>query len=456
MKNYPISSQDRTLLELSDSTEEELFQINATIYHYVLSGFIVVGVLVGGLMYWLFEARLNGAVIASATFVVESNRKTVQHLEGGIVHHLLVKEGDYVERNQVVLRLDSTTSDINVDVLGGRLATLIVQRARIIAELNGHSDFSFDVNSDPITKKIGVNELEPFIQKQKELFKAEQIARDAEEELTANRVRRFNDEIEGIQRQRNEGARQKELLEKDVAAYQNLLKKGFTTESRVNGLVREIFRLRSADANLQTSQTRAANQRDEISLNYLGRQKETKEDLTSSLAEIEREIYELRPQYYGAKERQKRIDIVAPVSGKVVNLRFYTNGGVIRPGDDIMDIVPVSDELVIDAKVATKDVEKLFIGQDTRIRLLAYDDTDIPEAVGKITDVSADALTDERDGTEYYVARIKLNEEQPSAIDNLALLPGMPADVFINTGDRTAISYFLQPLRERVARTFVQ
>jgi len=137
-------------------------------------------------------------------------------------------------------------------------------------------------------------------------------------------------------------------------------------------------------------------------------------------------------------------------------MKVYTNGGVIRPGDPILDIVPESDELVIEARIATSDIEKLFVGQGTRVRLSGFDLADVPEADGEITSLSADSLTDERTGASYYVARVRLREQQSAQIKNLELVPGMPADVFINTGERTAFSYLIQPLNNRLARTFVQ
>ena len=155
-------------------------------------------------------------------------------------------------------------------------------------------------------------------------------------------------------------------------------------------------------------------------------------------------------------QRQKRVDVKAPVSGKIVNLNIYTQGGVIRAGEDILDIVPADEALIVAARVSPTDIEKLRIGQETRVRLTAFDQTNVPEAQGIILDLSADSIRDERSGAEYFLAKVQLDEEQSDDVEDLKFVPGMPADIFVNTGERTAISYLLQPLSNRLSRTFIE
>ena len=178
--------------------------------------------------------------------------------------------------------------------------------------------------------------------------------------------------------------------------------------------------------------------------------------LAVEIADVEAQLSAIEPQYDGATERQKRIRIAAPSSGRVVGMTVFTTGGVVRPGAPILDIVPDNDALIVEARIKTTDIEKLRIGQTTRVRLSAFDQGDVPEASGKIFDISADSLEDKRSGEEYYVARVMLDADQPDTVDELELLPGMPADLFVNTGERTAISYLTKPLSERVARTFIE
>lgn len=423
---------------------------------YVLFGMFAVFILIGGMGYWSLTAKLNGAVIAPASFVVESNRKTVQHLEGGIVRDLLVKEGDYVSANQVLLRMDSTDSTINIDVLGAQLAELSIRRARLVAEINSAEVFDIGSTQLRVLAELDPDNRRSLITVQQNLFNAQVRARKSEKEILEQRIIRFEQEIDGLELQRQAGARQLTLLEKDIVGFKTLLKRKLVAASRVNGLQRNKEQLHGADANLVTSQARAANQIEELKLNMISQQRLRHETISTELAEIETRISSIQPQYLGAKERFKRVAITAPVSGRVVGMKVYTKGGVIRSGEPILDIVPETDELVVEARVATKDIDKLYIGQDTRVRLAAFDQADIPEALGKIIGLSADALTDDNDGSQYYAARVRLNDDQQNSINELDFIPGMPADVFVNTGERTAINYFLKPLRDRLARTFVE
>jgi len=423
---------------------------------YIFMGLFALVTLVGGAGYWAFSAKLNGAVIAPASFVVESNRKTVQHLEGGIVKDLLVREGDYVEADQVLLRMDATGDEVNVDVLGSQLSELYVRRARLTSELAQDKVFEFDAEKHPVVGNLAPEERNKLIAVQKALFSEQLEARESEAKVVAQRISRFEEEVAGLAEQRAANERQLVIIDKEIETFEDLLRRQLTAVSRVSAIRRERERLLGSDAELATSQARALNQIDELKLTVLGEKRLRREAIATELAQIETQISSISPQYFGARQKLKRVAEVAPVSGRVVNMKVYTNGGVIRPGDPILDIVPESDELVIEARIATSDIEKLFVGQDTRVRLSGFDLAEVPEADGEITSLSADRLTDERTGANYYVARVRLREQQSAQIKNLEFVPGMPADVFINTGERTAFSYLMQPLNDRLARTFVQ
>ena len=423
---------------------------------FVLMGVITIAVFIGGMSYWAVTSKIDGAVVAPASFVVEGNKKTVQHLDGGIVNELLVTEGDYVEANQVLIRMDSTDNDVNLDVLGNQYTELTVRRARLVAELDEQEDFRFIDLSSSATGKSDVETLKSVFATQKKLFDAQKRARLSEKEILDQRISSLEREIEGIEEQRSSNTRQLEIAKSELVTFESLFKKGLTQISRVNGVKREIERLRGLDASFVTSQARSLNEIGELRLTGLGQQKLRKESVTTELAALEAQIASIEPQYIGALQRQKRIEITAPVSGKVVNMSIYTKGGVIRPGEPILDIVPNDEELVVEAKVNVTDIEKLYVGQSTRIRLTAFDQTDIPEATGLIVDLSADSIVDERSGSSYFLAKIRMDAEQEQQVTDLQFVPGMPADVFVNTGERTAFSYLMQPLNDRIARTFIE
>lgn len=423
---------------------------------FVTFGIFILTFFVGGSVYWALNAELDGAVVAPATFVVEGNRKTVQHLEGGIVSELLVAEGNFVEANQILIRMDSTDNDVNLDVFGNQLADLNVRRVRLLAQFNEKKEFSLADLASTFSSRISDDKLRKVFTTQKQLFETQLKASESEELILAQRITSLEEEIKGLEQQRDANIRQLDIAATELASFETLLAKGLSSKSRVNSIKREIERLKGADASFTTSQARALNQIGELRLSNLSQKKLKKEAISTEINSIEAQISSVKPQYLGALQKQKRIIVRAPVSGHVVNLSIYTKGGVIRPGEAILDIVPVDERLIVEARVNTSDIEKLRVGQNTRIRLTTFDQSDAPEALGKIVDLSADSKKDERTGIDYYVARVKLDDTQTEKIANLDFIPGMPADLFVNTGQRTAISYLLQPLNDRIARTFIE
>ncbi|MGD1884579.1 MAG: HlyD family type I secretion periplasmic adaptor subunit [Paracoccaceae bacterium] len=426
-----------------------------------ITGFVTFGLLavisfLGGAAYWATASKLDGAVVAQATFVVEGNRKTVEHLEGGIVSSILVSNGELVEAGQTLLELDSTDLGVDLDVIESQLSDLSVRRARLMAQLQEADTFDqasvaqmMRVELDPATWATAFTT-------QKLLFDAERRSRDAEEALTAQRIANLEDQVSGLQSQRASNTRQLDITRQELGNLQTLLDKGLVAVARVNARRVEVERLTGVDAALLTQEAQARNQISELQLAGIGARTLRDEAASTELAQIDASLATLEPQFIGASERLKRVAITAPVPGRVVEMTVFTAGGVVRPGAPILDIVPIDQPLVVEARVNTADIEKLHVGQSTRVRLSAFDQGDVPEAEGRIIDISADSLEDERTGDYYYTARVKLDDVQPEEVAALDLVPGMPADLFVNTGERTALSYLTQPLSDRLARTFIE
>lgn len=446
----------RSVLRLEDYNRAEPKGSGTRIRGFVVFGFLVVAGFLGGAIHWATASKLDGAVVAPASFVVEGNRKTVEHLDGGIVSNILVRNGDLVQAGQTLLELDSTDLGVDLDVIKSQISDLSVRRARLLAQLRGADDFgvadaaqAIRVTLDPITWSEAYGT-------QKLLFEAEQRSRKAEEALTDQRIANLQDQVTGLQAQRASNERQVEITQQELANLQTLLKKGLVAVARVNALRVQVERLNGVDASLQTQEAEARNQISELRLASIGAQTLRDEAASTELAQIEASLATLEPQYVGATERLKRVAITAPVSGRVVEMTVFTAGGVVRPGVPILDIVPIDQPLVVEARVNTVDIEKLYVGQSSRVRLSAFDQGDVPEANGMIVDISADSIEDERTGQFYYVARVKLDDDQSAEVATLDLVPGMPADLFVNTGERTALSYLTQPLSDRLARTFIE
>ncbi|WP_299402089.1 HlyD family type I secretion periplasmic adaptor subunit [uncultured Roseobacter sp.] len=423
---------------------------------FVIFGMLVMACFIGGSVFWAQSSKLDGAVVAPASLVVEGNRKTVEHLDGGIIRSILVADGDFVEAGQTLLELDSTDLDVDVNVLGNQLGDLLVRRARLLAQINGADSFVVNETSEMRLIDLPQQEWAAAYLTQRQLFDAEKRARTTEAEILSQRITSLKDQVAGLEEQRASNARQLDITRMELGNLQSLQEKGLVAAARVNARRIEIERLSGLDASLRTQQAQATNQIGELQLTGLSQQKLREEAIAVELAAVEAQLALVEPQFLGASERLKRVVVIAPASGHVVGMTVFTTGGVVRPGTPILEIVPKDDPLVIEARVNTTDIEKLHIGQKTRVRLSAFDQGDIPEANGRIVDISADSLEDDRTGDPYFVARVKLDTEQPDTVADLELLPGMPADLFVNTGEKTVLSYLTQPLKERLARTFIE
>ncbi|WP_298849272.1 HlyD family type I secretion periplasmic adaptor subunit [uncultured Ruegeria sp.] len=443
-------------LTLNDVKIVDVTDVTPGIRMYVLLGLITLLAFVGGSVYWAFASRLDGAVVAPASFVVEGDRKTVEHLDGGIVRSILVTDGEFVEQGQALIRLDSTDIDVDLSVLGSQLGELSVRRARLLAQMRGRTQFVEATAFENF--KEGMNRLHWYSAylTQKQLFDAEFRARATEVEINSQRISALGDQIAGLNEQRVSARNQMDITVQELNNLRSLLKKGLVAATRVSTRQIEVERLSGVDASLRTQIAQAENQVSELKLTLISQQKLRDEVFAGELAVVDAQLDLIRPQYAGAAERRKRIEILAPTSGRVVNLAASTTGGVIRPGEHIMEIVPADQELIVEARVKPGDIDKLKIGQATRIRLSAFAQADVPEALGAIFDISADALEDERTGEAYYKARVKLDEQQSEEVAALDLVPGMPADLFVSTGERAVIAYLAQPVSERLARTFIE
>lgn len=452
------NTRSQELMRLEDYNSDLTYYpaIEPGIGKFVFMGFFILLAFVAGSIYWAFSSKLDGAVVAPASFVVEGNRKTVEHLDGGMIHAILVADGEYVEKGQPLVQLDSTDIDVDLNVLGSQLGELSVRRARLLAQIEGRE--TFDEAEALALFHDGMNPLHwrPAYLTQKQLFDAEARARQTEVQIMAQRVTSLKDQISGLEEQRTSNRKQLEITAEEVAGLNTLLEQGLVTANRVSARRIEMERLTGIDANLRTQRSQAENQIRELDLTSLSQQKLRDESIATELAAVDAQLALVVPQFSGIAERRKRVQILAPATGRVVNLAVTTTGGVIRPGEAILDIVPEDQALIIEARVKTGDIDKLRIGQSTRVRLSAFAQADVPEATGEIFDISADSLEDERSGEEYFLARVKLDAEQPAAVANLDLVPGMPADLFVQTGERTALSYLSQPISDRLARTFIE
>ena len=418
---------------------------------YVALGLMVVLLLFGGLIAWSLTASIGGAVIAPGTVAVESNRKSVEHLEGGIVGALLVREGDRVEAGQLLLRLDDTVERASLAVLDDQLVELRARSARLRAELHDEQTIDF---GPALQARRGELKAQQLLEAETDLFQARKASRESRREVLEQRVAGFQDQIAGLARQQDARSRQIALTEQELVGVEKLHVKGHAPLTRVLELKGRLQQFAALQAEHATDIAIASNSIGETRLRMSGDNQAFLESVSTELRDVQASILNLAERHSAAQARLSRLDISAPQSGIVLGLTAHTIGGVVRPGEPIMEIVPADDALVLEARVQPTDVDKVRAGLRSKIRLSAFDQQTTPEINGTLESISADRLEDPRRGEAYFLARIRIVEDETNKLDGLELVPGMPAEVFIETGERLAISYLLKPLLDNVTRAF--
>ena len=420
---------------------------------YVWAGLLILVGLVSGLVGWSLSARLDGAVVVPGTFSVESSRKTIQHLEGGIISEILVGEGERVRAGQALLRLDSTLDRASLGVVESQLDALLARRARLLAESRGDEEIDFPRD---LTSRQGDPDILAIVAGEQELFAARRVSRAGAAGLTQQRILRFREEIAGLQAQRASNRKEIELVDRELVGLRNLYDKGYATLPRLLALERQAERIRGLVAEHNADIARARNGIEELKLERIQADQDFREAATVELRQVEPQIAGLRERRVAAAQRLKRIEIVAPQDGIVVGIQVNTIGGVIAPGEAILDLLPVGEDLIIEARIPSEDIDRVSRGQASRVRLTAFDQATTPEVPATVLSVSADSFSDEISGARYYNARIRLEDKSGWAAAGIELVPGMPAEVFIQTGTRTALSYFVRPLTDRLTRAFTE
>jgi HlyD family secretion protein len=417
----------------------------------VTAGIAIVVAMLCAFFGWSLYARLDSASLSQGTLVVDSHRKTVQHLEGGILRELLVREGEVVKSGQTVALLDTTQADSQLGQITSQLVAAQARIARLRAEQEGSLVLEFPSEltaqrNDPVVVET--------ISTQQKLFQARWRAYESSEAVLQKRIDQLQEEIASNQSQLTAVTRRLALMEEERANVAQLLEKGFERRPRLLELDRNV-----ADLKGRQGELRGAIARSKQAIG--GAQLEIVNLGDTRLAEIAKELQEARAQeadlndrIRAARDVRQRREVVSPQDGVVTDIRLVTPGGVIGPGQPLMDIVPVDDELIVETRVQPKDIDSVRGGLPARVRLTSYTRTLAPTVEATITYVAADMMTDQRTGDHYFTARARLSRESLAEWPEVRLYPGMPAEVMIVTGERRAIDYLVSPLFDRMRRAF--
>lgn len=415
------------------------------------AGIVVVALLFGGFGTWALTADLASAVLASGIVTVDGKRKQVQHQEGGTVKALLVSDGDRVEMGQPLVLLDETRPQAVYRMTKASHDAALMRQARLAAERDTATDVPVPAELVDVQDAPEVAEL---IAGQRALFAARRESLNGTIEILIQREAQLDREIVGLAAQEKSKARQLELVRDELDGQQQLFSQGLSPKTRVLALEREQARLEGERGELIADIARTEKAIGETRMEVLQRKREFRESVESELRTTQQELFDLRERMVATKDVLDRIVVRAPASGVVVGLDVNTIGGVIAPGETILEIVPDSKELVVEARVSPLDVDSLRIGQPAEVRFTAFRQQTTPLLEGSFVYVSADVMLDERSGQSHYVVRVQVPEDEVRRLGELELVPGMPAEVAIKTGDQRPVDYLVQPIVQSIDRAW--
>jgi HlyD family secretion protein len=431
--------------------DEAKVRTRFSIRRHMIVGLTVVVLLAGGLGGWASTAQISGALIAPGSVVVESNVKKVQHPTGGVVGELRAKDGDVVKAGDVVVRLDDTVTKASLAIVTKNLDGLQARGARLEAEQRGLDKIVFpksltDRADDPDVKAVMASE--------SKLFEVRVNGRIGQKAQLRERVTQLNEEIAGLTAQENAKNQEISLVEKELTGVRDLYDKHLVQLTRLTTLERDMARLAGERAQYVAARAQAKGKITETELQIIQVDKDMVSDVSKDLRETNDKIGEFVERKVTAEDQLRRVDIRAPQNGMVLQSSVHTVGGVITAGDAIMLIVPQTDDLQVEAKVNPQDIDKLQVGQKTLLRLSAFNQRTTPELSGVVTRVSPDVTTDQRTGQSYYTIRVSMPPEEVARLGDVKLIPGMPVEAFVQTGDRTMLSYLIKPLSDQLMRAF--
>jgi HlyD family secretion protein len=418
---------------------------------HLIIGLAVVLVLAGGFGGWASTVQISGALIAPGAVVVDSNVKKVQHPTGGVVGEVRVRDGDLVKAGDIVVRLDDTVTKASLAIVVKTLNGLYARAARLEAEQRGDSKLTFPPQlteraDDPDVKNVMISETK--------LFDVRVTGRTGQKAQLRERISQLNEEIGGLTAQEQAKDKEIALIEKELVGVRQLYDQHLVQLTRLTTLERDAARLNGERAQYISSRAQAKGKITETELQIIQVDKDMVSDVSKDLRETNDKIGEYVERKVTAEDQLRRVDIRAPQDGMVLQNNVHTVGGVITAGDAMMMIVPQADDLSVEAKVDPKDIDKLQIGQKTLMRFSAFNQRTTPELTGAVTRVSADVTTDQRTGQSYYTIRVSLPPSEVARLGDNKLIPGMPVEAFVQTGDRTMMSYLMKPLHDQLMRSF--
>ncbi len=418
---------------------------------YIRAGLITVFVTFVLMLGWSALAPLQSAVVASGRITVASQNKTIQHLDGGLVQEIAVADGDVVVAGQLLVRLDATPLEIQLDNVTEQLVELSANIERLSAE---RDDKQVLVFSDDLEQKANSDSDRSILDTQQALFRARRDAMKSERKVLEQRIEQSANQITGLDKQIRALQQRIRLLNEDLSGLEKLAAKSMVSKTKVREAKRKRSELRGDAAALEGEKARLTENIVETRQQILLRKQEYQKEVVTRLRDLQTRIIDLRTAERSARDKISRVEVRAPVSGKIKGFEIVTLGAVIKAGQSIMEIVPLDQTFKILAEVSPVDVDVLYPGLKAEVRLPVFDDRDFPVIYADLQDVSADIYTGEPGGSPYYKATLVVGSDGMAVLakERANLVSGMPVDVYIQTGERTFLNYLTRPFQNMLAR----
>ncbi|KTD25487.1 HlyD family secretion protein [Legionella lansingensis] len=417
----------------------------------MIFGLVILLVFIGGFFVWSVFFPLDSAAVSEGKFIVEYQHKTIQHLEGGIIAKIYITEGSVVRQNTPLIKLDDTQAKASLEVLQGQVWENLAAEARIFTELNNKPKIDFP---DELMKVANNPKVKKIIAGQENLFTANENTFEGQNKVLNQRIDKFNQEIASLQAQVTSETEQLKLINEEIEAVAYLEARKLIDRPRLLALKREAARLigNRGEHLGQIAKTHQAIGETKSQIYTL--EENRRKELLEELRDTQQKLADLWEKLKAAEDVLKRTLILAPQTGTVIGLKKHTIGGVISPGQDILDIIPSEDKLIIEAEIDPLDINTVRPGLPAKVHLIAYKQRYTPTLEGTVIHVSADIFEDEATHKKFYKARIALNKDELAKLPHVSLYPGMPVQVMIITEKRTAFDYLIAPIRDSFRNAF--
>jgi HlyD family secretion protein len=409
------------------------------------------GMLTFGLGGWVSTVELASAIISSGTLVVSSSVKKVQHPVGGVVEELRAREGMLVAQGDLLVRLDSTMTRASLMIISRSIDEIIARQARLNAELEDRATIEFP---DELLARNDDSRVVDIMNGEAQLFLTRRSARQGLAAQYAERIGQLREQMRGLAEQISAKTREIELINVELRAVRGLWSKSLIHIQRLTAIERESVRLEGERGVLRSTVAQAAGRIAETELQRLQIVEDLRKEVGKELSDLRGRLSELIERKIAADDQLRRTEIYAPQAGSVHQLAVHTIGGVIAPGEAIMMVVPGSDDLIAECRIAPQDIDHVRVGQDATLRFPAFNQRTTPELTGVVGMVSADVTQDQRSGGNFYLVRIKIDASEVRKLGEVRLVPGMPVESFIKTGSRTVLSYLVKPFSDQIAKAW--